>query len=88
MKVKREEQEQEILSANEKKKVKDDVIPHFMQRYTSQVDCFAPLTEKDFRLLENLCHRVMGRPLLYKLTKDSEVVKTVSSLVSSSKMRI
>lgn len=48
-----------------------------MQKYTSQIDCFAPLTVKDFKVLEDLCHRVMGRPLLYKLTKDSEVVKMV-----------
>jgi hypothetical protein len=36
------------------------------------------LTEKDFRLLEDLYHRVMGRPLPYKLTKSSEIVKMVS----------
>jgi hypothetical protein len=76
--VKVERREEEILSANEKKKIKDDIIPHFMQKYTSQNDCFAPLTEKDFRLLEDLWHRVMGRPLPYKLTKNSEVVRMVS----------
>ena len=68
-----------MLSAIEKKKVKDDVIPHFIQKYTSEVDCFAPLTEKDFRLLEDLYHHVMGRPLPYKLMKSSEFVKMVSS---------
>jgi hypothetical protein len=68
-----------VLSAVEKKKVKDDVIPHFLQKYTSENDCFAPLTEKDFRLLEDLCQRVMGRPLSYKLTKASEIIKMVRS---------
>jgi hypothetical protein len=80
--VKVERREEEILSSNEKKKVKDDIIPHFMQKYTSQNDCFAPLTEKDFRLLEDLWHRTLGRPLPYKLTKNSEVVKMVSSWFS------
>jgi hypothetical protein len=71
--------EEIVLSTSEKKKLKDDVIPHFMQKYTSQNDCFAPLTEKDFRLLEDLCHRVMGKPLPYRLTKTSDVIKTVRS---------
>jgi hypothetical protein len=55
-----------------------------MQKYTSEADCFAPLTEKDFRLLEDLCHRVMGKPLPYKITKSTEVFKMVR-LVSFSK---
>ena len=50
-----------------------------MQKYTSETDCFAPLTDKHFRLLEDLYHRVMGKPLPYELTKNSEIVKMVSS---------
>ena len=50
-----------------------------MQKYTSGIDCFAPLTDKDFRLLKDLCHRVMGKPLPYELTKNLEIVKMVSS---------
>ena len=50
-----------------------------MQKYTSEIDCFTPLTDKDFWLLEDLYHCVIGRPLPYKLTKNSEVVKMVSS---------
>ena len=78
MKVKVEHKEEE-LSANEKKKVKDNVIPHFMQKYTSEADCFTPLIEKDFWLLKDLYHHVMGGPLPYKLTKNSEVARMVSS---------
>ena len=78
MKVKVEHKEEE-LSTNEKKKVKDNIIPHFMQKYTSKADCFAPLTEKDFQVLEDLYHCVMGGLLPYKLTKNSEVVRMVSS---------
>jgi hypothetical protein len=72
-----------VLSTGEKKKIKDDVIPHFIQKYAAQNDCFAPLTEKDFRLLEDLFHRVTGRPLPCRLTKNSDVVKMVCSECST-----
>lgn len=77
--MKVERNKEQTFSASDKKKFKDDVIPHFFQKYTSQADCFAPLLEKDFRLLEDLCHRVMGKPLPFKLTKNSEAIKLVCS---------
>ena len=66
------------LSPDDDKILKDDVLPHFLQKYTARKNIFTTLTDQDFRLLEELFHRAAGRPLGYTLTKSTEFVKKVN----------
>ena len=54
-----------------------------LYRNTSQNDCFVPLREEDFKLLHDLFHHMIEKPLPYKLTKNPEIIKMVSYYITA-----